>query len=102
MDRSGIYQWLGQQGRRLDRKVVIAGRQVDLASQDGRAIYEVKLRGRGVRELREGIMQLAQTLAAAPDVEQAYLIIALWHSSAKRIREEWARALAALRPGVAD
>ncbi len=76
------------------------GRPFDLSDPAGRTLLEVKARLRGIRDLAADVLQLASRIADRP-AERACLLVVASDVSADRLRLEWDRARAALRPGIA-
>jgi hypothetical protein len=73
----------------------------DLVSPDGHVVYEIKLAGRGVRDLRSAVVGLATFLAHRPAATTGYVLVSLIRISATRVRTEWERIQKTLRPELA-
>jgi hypothetical protein len=73
----------------------------DLLSPDGRQAYEIKLSGRGVRDLRDSAFRLATFLATHPNVQHGYLLASLIRISQTRLRAEWSLIKQVLLPAYA-
>lgn len=73
-------------------------KEIDLVSADGREAYDIKIGGRGVRDLRNSIFGLATFLVRNPEVKRGFVLTSLVRISAGRVRAEWERVGQALRP----
>jgi hypothetical protein len=73
----------------------------DLVSPDGGVAYEIKLTGRGVRDLRSAVVGLAIFLAHHPIAKHGYVLASLIRISSKRVRNEWERIQKTLRQDLA-
>lgn len=73
---------------------------IDLVSEERHEAYDIKLRGRGVRDVRNGVLGLATFLGRHPDVERGYVLTSLVRISAARVRAEWERVQRVLRPEI--
>jgi hypothetical protein len=99
MRSSRVDQWLVG-----EKKLVVpaaAGVKPGYVSPDGREMYQVKLDGRGTRDLRAGMLQLSSELADQPRVERGYLLIAIRRSTVERTLKEWGRGKQVIRPEIA-
>src|SRR4051812_48456724 len=101
MNPRAVNEWLTTE-LHLEKEVAFGKRKADFASRDRKMVFEVRLGGRGGRELRDGILLIAQLVAGAPTTRRGYLMIAIQRSTVQRVREEWVDALAALRGDVRD
>jgi hypothetical protein len=72
----------------------------DLLSRDGREAYEIKLGGRGVRDLRDAALRLATFCVRHPNVERGYVLASLVRISPHRVRAEWDLIKQVLLPGI--
>lgn len=65
------------------------GSPYDFRRRDGRIVLEVKRGAGGVRDLRDGIVQLAQAVKADPKIEWACLVLTRGRMSGQKAMEEW-------------
>src|SRR4051812_30633837 len=73
---------------------------IELVSGEGREAYGIKLRGRGVRDVRDAVLGLATFLTRHPGVERGYVLTSLVRISTARVRTEWERIQQVLRPEI--
>jgi hypothetical protein len=73
---------------------------VDLVSPDKREVYEIKIGGRGVRDLRNVAVGLATYLPANSKTRRGYVLTSLNRISAARVRAEWDRMQQVLLPDI--
>jgi hypothetical protein len=77
-------------------------RSFDYAAPGGRVICEARFGRQGVRDVRDGLLQLASYVnQAATNVDRAYLAISLHRSSRSRVLEVWKEGKRVMRPEVA-
>jgi hypothetical protein len=93
-----LTRWLKEDLRWRPRP---AQRDFNFASADGRTIAQVRLKSEGLRDLRDGLVQLAGHIQQHRTVDRAYLLIALRRTSPQRVAEQWRRAKAILLPDIA-
>src|SRR5438094_3206543 len=93
-----LVQWLKKD---LRWRFVPAERDFNFAGADGRTIAQVRPRSEGLRDLRDGMVQLAGHLKQHRGVERGYLLIALRRSSPQRVLEQWRQAKGILLPEIA-
>ncbi len=74
----------------------------DCLSTDGRRAIELKFALHGVRDLDAAVTQLALALTRSPGLDRMTLLAHVGRLNAERVRAEWERVLAVLRPEVAD
>jgi len=67
----------------------------------GNALIEVKFATDALRTIRTSIMQVAYAMAEYPDSD-GYLVLVESGVTEERLREEWGKAAAVLRPEVAN
>src|SRR5258706_11623807 len=72
----------------------------DLISPDKRDVYEIKVGGRGVRDLRNAAVGLATYLPAHAKTRRGYVLASLMRISAGRVRTEWDRMQQVLLPDI--
>jgi hypothetical protein len=72
----------------------------DLISHDKREVYEIKMSGRGVRDLRNAAVGLATYLPAHVKTRRGYVLASLNRISAGRVRTEWDRMQQVLLPDI--
>src|SRR5258706_2228658 len=72
----------------------------DLVSPDKRDVYEIKMGGRGVRDLRNIAIGLATYLPAHSKARRGYVLTSLNRISAARVRAEWDRMQQVLLPEI--
>src|SRR5258706_8827183 len=73
----------------------------DLLSPSGKESYELKLAGRGVRDLRNAALRLATYLVRSHRTKRGYVLASLIRISANRVRTEWSRIQEVLLPDLA-
>jgi hypothetical protein len=73
---------------------------VDLATMDGKEVFEIKRAVHGTRDLDAAAMHLATYVAHARQVDSAYLVLVAPRMTGRRLEDQWKSLSRALAPSV--